>query len=194
MYLHILHVIGAIKMLLKRNMLVPKYLGSTILGQGHLKNSYSRSCCLNRVSTLLCIFHILLSRPWSPRICRLHSSEDTLGKREKAIWKYTDPARGIPDFCKQKLLAPPLEPSSHLWHYNHSEWLLFWQYCAMTWGITQWPCILRNVQGQDWRLWNKFWQHCAMSKYVAQCPWIFKNMCWKFSDVLRRPRRWNSQT
>ncbi len=32
--------------------------------------------------------------------------------------KYTNPARGIPDFCKQKLLAPPLEPSSHLGHYN----------------------------------------------------------------------------
>ncbi len=35
--------------------------------------------------------------------------------------KYTNPARGIPDFCKQKLLAPPLEPSSHLGYYNHSE-------------------------------------------------------------------------
>ena len=31
---------------------------------------------------------------------------------EKKI--YTNPARGIPDYCKQKLLAPPLEPCNHL--------------------------------------------------------------------------------
>ncbi len=35
--------------------------------------------------------------------------------------KYTNPARGTPDFCKQKLLAPPLEPGNHLKHYNHGE-------------------------------------------------------------------------
>ncbi len=35
--------------------------------------------------------------------------------------KYINPARGIPDFCKQKLLALPLEPSTHLGHYNNSE-------------------------------------------------------------------------
>ncbi len=35
--------------------------------------------------------------------------------------KYTNPARGTPDFCKQKLLAPPLEPSNHL---------VFWTKCA----------------------------------------------------------------
>ena len=39
--------------------------------------------------------------------------------------KYTNPARGIPDFCKQKLLAPPLEPSNQLEYYNHGELLLF---------------------------------------------------------------------
>ncbi len=35
--------------------------------------------------------------------------------------KYTNPAIGIPDFCKQKLLAPPLEPSNHLEHYNNFQ-------------------------------------------------------------------------
>ncbi len=35
-----------------------------------------------------------------------------------AKMKYTNPARGIPDFCKQKLLVPHLEPGTHLEHYN----------------------------------------------------------------------------
>ncbi len=39
----------------------------------------------------------------------------------KSLHKDTNPARGIPDFCKQKLLAPVLEPSSHLAHYNHTS-------------------------------------------------------------------------
>ena len=34
--------------------------------------------------------------------------------------KYTNPARGNPDFCKQKLLAPPLEPSNQLEHQQFS--------------------------------------------------------------------------
>ncbi len=93
--------------------------------------------------------------------------------------KYTNPARGILDFCKQKFCRPllccqwtrgPQNIFKLKWrHINYDEWLLFWKYCAIYGGIVQCLGVLCNVQGQDWPLQNKLWQYCAKSRCIAQC-------------------------
>ncbi len=71
-----------------------------------------------------------------------------------------------------------------LGHYNHTKWLLYWQYCAMSGSISimQWPFVLSNVWCQDWPLWNKFWQYCAIKSTTK---------CWLFWDWTRKRKSWN---
>ncbi len=51
------------------------------------------------------------------------------------LWIYTNPAIGILDFCKQKLMAPPIQCKT-----NYKMW---------TKCVAQYPGTLRNVQSQN---------------------------------------------
>ncbi len=103
----------------------------------------------------------------------------------KQEYKYTNPARGIPDFCKQKLLAPPLEPSSHL------VYVIIVNDCYFD-SIAQCSRVLHNIQVYCAMYEVKFHPYVINFGSIVQCLNMLRNVpvyC-AMSEIKVDPMKW----